>query len=392
MRITLSGYNAYLTWLMVLLSVMLILVVKPVDVYAKNLSPYVSIISKDTTYQNASIDLSNGSFQIINNATLKIENCNINGNITPDNPAFFKITSGHLVLKHSTLNVNSAGITSMPQHPALYYIINVLQGDVDIINNKIFTNKDYTVGFLTTGRGATRGIKITNNEISRMHGGILLKNSSHASIKNNKFTHVSSSNIFIMDSVDQMLRGNIIMFSGNNNVGDGIDISDSSHVTITKNYISSGSCYSLMILHGKNISITDNKILSGITYAISIVGSIGEKNSTDKYLLELIGPRASALAVNQNIAISHNYFSQNRFGIAADNVDVFIVKNNLFIQRFVDNNARKFWTNNDILLKNMANVTWRNNLYKEAYSQDPQGDNSLSNKTVTFPQHGGVVL
>ena len=351
-----------------------------------------TIISKDTVYQNASIDLNSGSFQIINNATLKIENSTINGTISADNTAFFKVTNGKLILKNSMFNINSVRLPAVPDLPAIYYSINVLQGSVDIDNNKFFTNKDYTVGFLTTNRLATTGFKITNNEFHRLHGGILLRNATHAVIENNKFDHVSSSNIFLIDSSDHLIKRNTILFSGNNNVGDGLDITDSANITITQNYIASGSCYSMMVLHGKNINITDNKILSGITYAISIAGSIGEKTASDQYLLKLIGNRATRVAGNENITITHNYLSQNRFGITTDNTDRLIVKNNLFIQRFADNNARKFWTNNDILIKNTVNVSWEDNLYKEAYSQDPQGDNSLSGKTVSFPLHGGVIL
>ena len=95
---------------------------------------------------------------------------------------------------------------------------------------------------------------------------------------------------------------------------------------------------------------------------------------------------------NQNITIAKNYISQNRYGLTAIDVDTLIVKENIFIQKFPDNSTRKFWTDNQILLTNVSNLIWKDNLYKEAYSQDNEDENTQSSYFVTFPTYHGVVL
>ena len=43
-------------------------------------------------------------------------------------------------------------------------------------------------------------------------------------------------------------------------------------------------------------------------------------------------------------------------------------------------------------MKNLTNFEWKNNLYKEAFTQVNGGDNSKSLQFVTFPKFGGVDL
>lgn len=222
---------------------------------------------------------------------------------------------------------------------------------------------------LTTTTLATNNIHITDNFIDNLHGGILLRNTHHALIRNNRFQRTSSSNIFIIEGTDTLIEKNTILFAGNNNVGDSIDVVNSDHINLFQNYIASDSCYSIVISGSKNIIIHQNKILGGITYAI--------------YLTP---------ALNTNVTVTNNYFLQNRYGLAGKSIDGLIVKNNLFVQRFRDNASRQFWTNNDLLFRDTANLTWQNNFYKEAYSQDMNGNNKQASKLVEFPLHGGVVL
>lgn len=351
-----------------------------------------TIIEKDTTYHNVILDLSHGSFLITKNASLKIENSIINGSISPDNPFLINVTSGNLILKNNTFNVISTNIPANPNHPPLNYLINISQGVASIIGNRFTTNKFYTVGFLASTRSMTSDLNINDNDIRNLHGGILLRNSYRAHILNNKFINVSSSNIYIIGGSHHLIKGNVILFSGNNNIGDGVDLSDTENTSLSENYILSGSCYSVVILRCKNILIDRNKIVGGITYAIYITYSEQLVDSYHKHFLRFSDKDPVIDGVNENITITNNYLSQNRFGLAARVVHGLTVKNNVFIQWFRDSHSRKFWTDNDVLLQDINNVIWEDNLYKEAYPQQTQGNDEKSSKFVIFPMHGGVSL
>ena len=271
-----------------------------------------TIIAKNTTYQNTTLDLNNGSFIITNNATLKIENCIINGKISPDNSFLINLVNGKLVLKSSTLNLVASFIEKKPNVPALNYAINIQSGAVDIADNRFTMDKSYTVGLLTTRLSPTENFMIKNNFIYNFHGGFLLRRSNNASILNNKFLNVSGGNIFIIEGSNNLVHKNTILFAGNNNVGDGVDILNSDHITLTQNYISSDSCYSMVIASSKNILIDHNKITGGITYAVYIVPSMSLLDYYyENYLSELIGEAVFKYDVNTNIIVTHNYFSQN---------------------------------------------------------------------------------
>jgi Right handed beta helix region len=351
-------------------------------------------IESNTAYKNVTLDLSAGSFIISKNASLNIENCIVNGTIAPNNPFLINLLNGKLILKNNRFNVTSSNIIPNRNNPSLYNTINIFQGDVTIVNNKFTIDKLYTVGLLITNKSPTSNIDISHNNIHHFHGGLLLRNSHHAIISNNKFSNISSSNIFILEGSNNLIKKNSILFSGNNNNGDGIDITDSDNITLRENYISSASCYSVVILRSKNIFIDKNKIIGGITYAIFI--------SPTAYMLGLYHENFSLsfgknqikdfAATNININVTNNYLSQNRYGLAAGKVDGLTVRNNTFIQRFSNKNNRKFWTNNDILLKESINVIWDANLYKEAFTQVANDNNARSSNFVIYPLHGGVIL
>jgi hypothetical protein len=354
-----------------------------------------TVIDKPTTYKNVQLDLSNGYFQVVNNASLDIENCIIIGTISSKNMHLIELVSGDLILKNNSVGISSVGIPQNPENPSIFDVINVAHGHVTIMGNKFSVDTPYTVGLLTTNGAYTVGFKISGNEVRNFHGGFLLKNSHEAYIDHNKFSNVSISNILIVDGSNALFEKNDILFPGNNNVGDGIDIMDSDNITLNQNYISSGSCYSVIILRGKNITFNRNQIVGGITYAISIKSSIGSSDLHHAYLLRMMSDpaiRKMTRNSNTNIKIINNYLAQNRYGLTAANVDGLVVEKNVFIQKFLSDSNRRFWTNNNILLKNTVNVTWSGNLYKEAYAQDDSGNNSELSKFVEFPLTGGVNL
>lgn len=351
-------------------------------------------IEKHTTYRNVTLDLSHGSFIIAKNGALHIENCIVNGAISPANPFLINLTHGELTLKNNRFNISSLNITPKESTPSLYNVIHVLQGGVYIVGNRFTIDKHYTAGLLITNKLPTSYIDISHNTIRNFHGGILLRNSHYALIADNKFSNISSSNVFILEGSRSVIKNNTIYFSGNNHNGDGIDISDSDHIMIRDNYISSASCYSIVILRGKNIYVQHNKVIGGITYAIFVSPSTSLHDTHHEHFSSAFGKDQikEDVLMNENINISDNYLSQNRYGLAASKVDGLTVKNNVFIQRFANKNSRKFWTNNDILLQESINVIWDANFYKEAYTQVAGGNNELASKLVVFPLHGGVIL
>lgn len=351
------------------------------------------IIDKDTLYKNVILDLSHGSFLIKENATLTIEGCTVNGTISPNNPLLINVIQGKLILKKNKFNIRSLNIPPKPINPSVYNVINISRGTLNIISNYFFINTPYTVSLLTTGVFYTTDFIFNYNRIYNFHGGILLRNSHHAIIYNNKFSHVSTSNIFLIECSKHLIKKNSLLFPGNNNVGDGIDIVDSKNIMINDNYIASGSCYSLVVLRGQNISIDHNKILNGITYAIYISPAIERINYFNIALSGLVGPSTMEddYYANKSINITNNYLAQNRYGLSASNVDGLHVTNNFFIQRFANNNSRQFWTNNDNLLHSVINLDWDANYYKEAYTQDMDEDNKHASSLIDFPIRGGVV-
>jgi parallel beta-helix repeat protein len=170
-----------------------------------------------------------------------------------------------------------------------------------------------------------------------------------------------------------------------------MDIINSDTINIRQNLLLTPTCHGIYTLNSSNLVIDSNKVFGGITYAINVL-SYPEIKAEDDYVKKI-----SALAPRQNVAttnvvISNNFMSQNRYGIAVSDTSNLNVNNNVFIQRFSDAVARKFWTNNSILLQNVTGLTWTNNIYKEAFTQEINGDNSQSLTIVPFPQTGGVTL
>lgn len=356
--------------------------------------PRVTVIDRPTKYDGVILDLTKGSFLVTNNATLQIENSTINGTISPDNPFLINVVNGQIYLKNTKVHVNALNIIPDPIQPSIYYVINVAKGMVTLLKNQFDINEAYTAGLLTTGRFSTSHFDISFNKIRNFHGGVLLKYSNQALVSYNRFLNVSISNVFMLGGKGNVIKNNTILFPGNNNVGDGIDVIDSDNISLLRNYIALGSCYSVVILRGTDVYIDHNMITGGITYALYITPSIGFKDDYNKFLWSLIekNVKLTDLYANKNIQITNNYLAQNRYGLSAKNVDGLIVKNNIFIQRFSSGSNRKFWTNNDVLLQDNVNVNWVNNLYKEAFTQEPKGNNGHSSRFTAFPSRNGVVL
>jgi parallel beta-helix repeat protein len=348
------------------------------------------IIDKSVTYQNANLDLSHGSLLVTNKAVLTIVNSNITGTLTPTNPNLIDVQSGGLVLQNDQMTVTTQGLKAVPGGPSLYNAMHFIQGTLTLTGNQFTIDQPYMAGLFLTDRQPTTNFVINHNLIRNFHGGFFLTNTSNAKISYNKFTNVSLSNIFTESGKSNTYSDNIILYSGNN----GFDVIDSDGITLYNNYVSLSSCYSIFILRSQNVTIDHNKIIGGITYAIYAAPTIGLNGLFDIHLKRLIRkPLHDASAYkNSNLTITANYLAQNRYGISTISVDGLTVQNNIFVQRFNDSLSRKFWTNNDILLKSTIGISWTGNWYKEAFTQDPNGSNAQSSQLVVFPTSGGVSL
>lgn len=348
-------------------------------------------ITTPVVYQNAELDMTDGRFTIAPGGSLTIENSTINVTISPSNPYFTSLTSGSLNLKKNIFQVHVVGIAANPNVKSNYNLIPIKRGTINIASNEFSVDSEFTVGFLGTENFNTNGFMINSNTIRNFHGGIYLTNSHKADINFNTFENVSFANVYNMGNLNN-IKGNTFSFPGNLKLGDAIDIVNSNAVDVADNVVSSGSNYGIYIAGGSNLIVENNKIMDNASYGIFIATPTLKEISKHKYLASLIGKLDTRTLANSEIWILNNYVSQNRFGLAGGVVDKLDVENNIFIQRFSDNFSRQFWTNNDNLLPLATQVTWLNNSYKEAFTQEVPGNNVEALQFVVFPAHGGVVL
>lgn len=349
------------------------------------------IIQTPTTYNNVTLDLTDGRFTINPGGSLKITNSIVNIQLSPSNPFFVQMMQGALDLQNNKVNVTVSGIPQTPDTLATRQLIKIQQGGINLKQNSFTINTPFTVGFLSTQSAPTTGFRIEGNSINNFHGGVYLFNSTYAEVNHNKFSNVSFSNIFNNANVNRF-NGNLFIFPGNLHLGNAIDILNSDCIKLTNNIISSSSNFGISITGGNDIIVQNNKITDSKDFAIIINSPTLAEISKNKYLLQFMPSKKISMMNNSNITISYNYIEQNKYGLTAGIVDSLTVLNNIFIQRFNDPTSRQFWTNNDNLLPNVAHLTWSNNEYKEAFTQDNEGDNTLSLQFVSFPKQGGVVM
>ena len=355
-----------------------------------------TVIYQPKTYSNVTLDMSQGSFVVINNATLTIENSTVQGTLSVDNPVLITVDGGNIKLSNNKVMVNAS---SLPQHPltqSMQYVMKVGQGNVNLENNSFSVNQPFAAGLLITTEGVyTTGFSIVGNKFHHFHGAVYLINSNNAVVKDNVFLANSYGNLVLIGDNGQIIH-NSITFSGHDHLGDSMDIIDSNNVLIKKNLLTNPTCHGIYILNSHDLQIDDNRIDGGITYAVNIesipAALTASAIANNAYLQKIVANYKVNHIISDKITISNNYISQNRYGIAATDVDALTVQNNYFIQRFNQDSSRQFWTNNSILFNQVTNLNWTNNFYKEAYTQDINGDNSRSNQFVPFPSTGGVSL
>jgi parallel beta-helix repeat protein len=349
------------------------------------------VINNSRTYSNKTLDLSHGEFTVNTGASLTIENSIVNVTISPDNPFFIKSNNGDVILHNDIVNVTVSGITQTPDSRALYNLLQVLSGNLQMTGNNVVVNTPFTVGVLATGITLVSGFDIGGNTFKNFHGGLYLRYSSNARIYDNTFQNVSYANIYNSGARTTIER-NIFSFPGNLKNGDAIDLVNSNDIDIKDNIIETGGNFGIYVMGSQNLTIDNNRITDGQSYGIFIQTALQSTVNKKKYLSQLTAGRKLSATNNDNITITNNYIAQNRYGLAGEVVNNLIVKNNTFVQKFDDNSSRLYWTNNDNLLPSVSNLTWENNFYKEAFTQEVPGDNTLAHQFVTFPAHGGVSL
>ena len=353
--------------------------------------PQNTVISEDKTYSNVTLDLSNGSFLIKNNATLTIKKSVITGTLSEANPVLFNVDSGNLHLSGNTVTVSTKGIAPHPKTQSLQHAIQLGLGKVRLRKNHFTIDLAFTAGlFITSSSIPTTGLEITNNIFENFHGVLYLIASDDALISDNSFLRNSYGHIVTIGDNNQIIH-NTISFSGNDHLGNSIDVIDSSNTLISKNILLTPTCHGIYILNSNHLTIDSNRIYGGITYAMNII-TYPEVSPPNPYLKHILAAHKMQNSISNTIQVTNNFMSQNRFGIAASDVDNLVIDKNTFIQRFNDKDARKFWTDNKVLLTNISHLTWTNNLYKEAFTQDMSGSNSQSMNLIPFPITGGVVL
>ena len=351
-----------------------------------------TVISYPRTYDGVTLDLSHGSFIIRDNATLTIKNRVINGTLSKSNPILFSVETGQLNFDHNQVNVKTDDLPQHPKEQSLQYVIMLGLGSLNLNGSAFQIDSIFTAGLLvTTATIPSSNIKITHNKFERFHGVLYLIASDNALVQDNTFMRNSYGQIVIIGNNDKVIH-NTILFSGNYHLGNSIDVIDSNNITISKNLLFTPTCHGIYIMSSHDVVIDSNRISGGITYAMNVLSFPERLDADDLYLTKIAANYKMKNTLSSNIKITNNYMSQNRFGVAASDTDGLTVKNNIFIQRFEDAEARKFWTDNSILLQNITGLVWINNLYKEAYSQAINGDNSHSSSFVVFPQTGGIVF
>lgn len=353
--------------------------------------PPNTVISHSKTYDNVTLDMTNGSFIITNDATLTINNSIITGTISKKNPLLINVDKGALTLNNNQVNIKAVGISPHSTTQSLHYVMQLAMGRLSMNDNYFQVDKPFAVGLLITSASIpTSGISIVNNKIERFHGAIYLLGTDNAVISGNTLVKNTYGNLVVIGSNSKIV-GNTVYFSGNNRLGNSIDVIDSNNILVSKNLILTPTCHGIYVFNSHDVVVDHNRIAGGITYAMNIL-SYPEKLSSNDYIADLVRDHKFKNLISKNITITNNFMSQNRYGIASSDVDGLIVQNNLFIQRFENNAARKFWTNNVTLLQHVTNLTWSNNQYKEAFTQEEDGDNSKSSNLVLFPQTGGITL
>jgi hypothetical protein len=360
--------------------------------YAVTIAPN-TVIDTSTSYTNTSLDMTNGNFIVKKGATLTIENCNITGTISPNNPNLIAVQLGSLNLSNNQINITATMIPPTPTVEASFYAMRLERASANLTGNTISVDQQYSVGLLTSSVILpSKNIVISGNTINNFHGVFYLLNATNSIMENNTLKMNSAGHFVIVGSQAQ-IKNNSIYFAGLNQLGDAVDVINSDDVTISGNTIYTPTSEGIGIALSDNVVIDNNVITGGNAYGIYIYSNNELRNGKNSIgqIYHKLDKKLLKFAMTSHITISNNFLSQNRYAIAGSNINTLSATGNYFSQRFPTATARQFWTDNNILLKNVTSLTWTNNFYKEAFTQ-VNGEDNGNVDFIPFPESGGVVL
>lgn len=354
-----------------------------------------TVISTSTTYSNTTLDMTNGSFIVTNNATLTIQNCHIIGTLSLANPTLIDVKLGNLVMTNNSGSINVSGNEPNAYDISTLYVMKLNKAQAKLVGNSFIIDQPFSAGFLMSSEETVSNVTVTNNKFVNFHGVLYLFNSLNVKIDNNVF-HLNSFGNVVFSGTNAIISNNQIFFPGHDqSSGNGIDIVSSDKVVLSKNAVATAAGYGIFVSTSHNVVVDANTITGGYQYAMSIA-TLDQLNDPNNYIIKLFTKlnKKNIKAPSQNITISNNFMSQNKYGVVAKYVDKLVITDNFFSQKFQDSFNRQFWTNNDILLQDVTNLTWLNNFYKEAFSQ-VNGEvikKADLPRLVLFPASGGVVV
>lgn len=348
------------------------------------------IIEGNVVYTDTTVDLTKGSIIIKNGGKLTIKNSDIIGTLSEEHSFLIKVQNGSLVLSNNNINVDAPSIAPHDQSQSLQNAILLEHAALVMHDNIIMMHDSFRAGLvISDSQILTNNLVIKNNYIEGFHGALYLLNSDNLLVQDNVLKQNSYGNIVISGKGDRII-GNKIYLAGRDRLGNSIDLLGASNVLIDNNLLFMPTCHGIYSILSNDVVVQNNDIIGGITYAMTFLSKV--ELTSDTYMVKFINPDLlSEMGNSNNIIVVNNYMAQNRYGIQASDIVDLDIQNNFFSQRFGDAIQRLFWTDNQNLLKNIMGLSWKNNLYKESFTQDNAGSNASTN-VVPFPEIGGVHL
>jgi len=241
--------------------------------------------------------------------------------------AFISIVdSNHVTIKKNKflIDIPSRPATQDELHSSMPFgkssIVVDITGKAEHIvveGNTAVSKGNYTARFLASHQGnRTRNLSVENNVLSGFHVGVQAKSCEDCSVKQNRFSLNSYTNIEV-GGKRITVSGNIISFSGGGSDGDGITVQDLEDSEISHNTITFGFCYGIwFVSNAKRVNIVGNVIASGIVTGINL-----ENTKT---------PEESHF---EDIVVRENVFNNNaHWGFAVNSGSRVTIEKNIFIK------------------------------------------------------------
>jgi len=243
------------------------------------------------------------------------------------------VDSSHVTLKKNKFAIDIPSREATQNELHSYRPFGKISSVVDIVgkvehivveDNTAVSKGNYTARFVASHQeNRARNISVGSNVLSGFHGGVQVKSCEDCSVKQNRFTLNSYSNIEV-GGRRVSVSGNIISFSGGGSDGDGITVHDLEDSDISFNTITFGFCYGIwFVSNAKRVNIIGNVIASGIVTGINLENTKTPEEShfEDIVVRENVFNNNAhwGFAVNSGsrVTIEKNFFIKNRLFVAA---------------------------------------------------------------------------